>query len=130
VTASNEARINVGDDTLTLSTSVQQVADLQITKDDGVTEAVPGETVSYTIVVTNPGPSNVIGATVADTFDAAKISSSRPHRARLLAPARAALLELTKTTLAGRKPNNDAACRNAFLFQKRADGSMGRSISR
>ena len=41
--------------------------DLQITKTDGQTEAVPGESISYTIVVSNPtGPSDMLGAAVAD----------------------------------------------------------------
>src|SRR5439155_1174698 len=46
------------------------VADLQITKTDGQTTAVPGAPVTYTITVTNAGPSNVTGATVADVFPA------------------------------------------------------------
>src|SRR5262249_62158830 len=45
-------------------------ADLQITKTDGKTTAVPGSTNTYTIVVTNAGPSSVTGATVTDTFPA------------------------------------------------------------
>ncbi|MDB6152650.1 MAG: Ca2+-binding protein toxin-related, partial [Chthoniobacteraceae bacterium] len=43
-------------------------ADLQITKTDGKTSAVPGTANTYTIVVTNSGPSDVSGATIADTF--------------------------------------------------------------
>ncbi len=43
--------------------------DLSIDKDDGSDTAIPGETVTYTITVSNPGPgSNVIGATVTDDF--------------------------------------------------------------
>ena len=45
-------------------------ADLSITKTDGVTTVIPGNTVTYTIVATNAGPSAVTGATVADTFPA------------------------------------------------------------
>ncbi len=45
-------------------------ADLSITKTDGVTTATPGGSVTYTIVASNAGPSNVTGATVADTFPA------------------------------------------------------------
>ena len=45
--------------------------DLGITKTDGVTTAVPGESVTYTIVVTNAGPSDAVGATVTDTLPAA-----------------------------------------------------------
>jgi uncharacterized repeat protein (TIGR01451 family) len=46
-------------------------ADLSITKTDGVTTAVPGGSVTYTITASNAGPDAVSGATVADTFPAA-----------------------------------------------------------
>ncbi|MEO7099627.1 MAG: DUF11 domain-containing protein, partial [Luteolibacter sp.] len=45
-------------------------ADLAITKTDGVTTAVPGTSVTYTITASNAGPSNATGATVADTLPA------------------------------------------------------------
>jgi uncharacterized repeat protein (TIGR01451 family) len=51
-------------------------ADLAITKDDGQTTAVPGLMLTYTIVATNPGPSTVPGAMVADTFPAELIGVS------------------------------------------------------
>ena len=43
-------------------------ADLSVTKDDGVTSAVPGQTVFYTIVASNSGPSGVSDAALTDTF--------------------------------------------------------------
>jgi len=43
-------------------------ADISITKTDGVTSAVPGSSVTYTITVTNSGPSADPSVTVADTF--------------------------------------------------------------
>jgi uncharacterized repeat protein (TIGR01451 family) len=43
-------------------------ADLAITKNDGSPTFVPGGTTTYTVVVTNNGPSFVTGATVVDTF--------------------------------------------------------------
>ncbi len=46
------------------------LADLSITKTDGVTTATPGGSVTYTITASNAGPDSVIGATVADTFPA------------------------------------------------------------
>ncbi|HJU38172.1 MAG TPA: DUF11 domain-containing protein, partial [Tahibacter sp.] len=46
------------------------VADLAITKTDGVTTAVPGSSVTYTITASNPGAAAATGATVADTFPA------------------------------------------------------------
>jgi uncharacterized repeat protein (TIGR01451 family) len=51
-------------------------ADLAITKSDGVTTAVPGQSVTYSIVVSNTGPSDVVGATVADTLPAAIASAT------------------------------------------------------
>ncbi len=46
------------------------VADLSITKTDGVTTATPGGSTTYTITASNAGPSNDASATVADTFPA------------------------------------------------------------
>src|SRR5262249_35801061 len=45
--------------------------DLTITKSDGVTSALSGSTVTYTITVTNHGTDAVTGATVSDPFPAA-----------------------------------------------------------
>ena len=42
------------------------VADLVVTKSNGVDRVVPGTEVVYTVVVTNRGPSPVTGATVSD----------------------------------------------------------------
>ena len=65
VTDSNPAN-NSATDTDTLTPQ----ADLTITKTDGVTTAIPGGSVTYTITATNTGPSNVVGATVADALPA------------------------------------------------------------
>src|SRR5205823_1908816 len=46
-------------------------ADLGITKTDGSATYTPGAGLTYTIVATNHGPSNVTDATVSDSFDAA-----------------------------------------------------------
>ncbi|MFK7816798.1 MAG: hypothetical protein AB8B92_10745 [Gammaproteobacteria bacterium] len=43
-------------------------ADLSITKDDGSLVYTPGGTGTYTIVVTNNGPDDVTGATIADNL--------------------------------------------------------------
>ncbi|QDV69117.1 Calx-beta domain protein [Rosistilla carotiformis] len=51
-------------------TVLMPAADLSITKTDGQGTAIPGDSVTYTIVVTNNGPSDVTGATVSDTFPA------------------------------------------------------------
>ncbi len=42
--------------------------DLAVTKSDGITEAVPGEVVDYTITVTNLGPSTISTFTLLDTL--------------------------------------------------------------
>lgn len=44
------------------------VVDLAITKSDGVASAVPGESVTYVITVSNGGPHDAVGAVVADSF--------------------------------------------------------------
>ena len=56
-------------------------ADLSISKTDGVTSAVPGGSITYTIVVSNNGPSDDPSVTMTDTFPAAltaPIPASRP----------------------------------------------------
>ena len=58
------------DDDATDTTSVTPTADLSITKTDGQTEAVPGEALTYTIVVSNAGPSAVVDMAVDDTMPA------------------------------------------------------------
>jgi uncharacterized repeat protein (TIGR01451 family) len=63
-----------GNNSATDTDTVNPVADLSITKTDGVTSAVPGTSTTYTITVGNAGPSPVTGASVADTFPA-KIAS-------------------------------------------------------
>ena len=50
--------------------SAQAIADLAITKTDGVASATPGGSVTYTITASNAGPDAVMGATVNDTFPA------------------------------------------------------------
>ena len=48
-----------------------QSADLTITVTDGVVNATPGGSVTYTITATNTGPDPALAVTVADTFPAA-----------------------------------------------------------
>jgi uncharacterized repeat protein (TIGR01451 family) len=47
---------------------IARKADLTITKTDNATEVTPGLVTTYTIVVTNNGPSSITGATVTDTM--------------------------------------------------------------
>jgi uncharacterized repeat protein (TIGR01451 family) len=54
----------------TVDAGMRLNADLQITKTDGVATVVPGQGVTYTIVVSNGGPSAVAGASIADAVPA------------------------------------------------------------
>ena len=65
-----------GNNSATDTDTVGVIADLTVTKTDGVSSAVPGTSTTYTIVVTNNGPSNVTGATVSDTLPAAITSDT------------------------------------------------------
>jgi uncharacterized repeat protein (TIGR01451 family) len=71
----SDTSINYGgvaiDDVTVTACQASASADLAITKTDGVTTAVPGGSVTYTITASNAGPSGVVGGTVADTFPAA-----------------------------------------------------------
>src|SRR5204863_2052577 len=51
--------------------SLTPQADLSITKDDGVLAAIPGTSTTYTIVVSNAGPSTAVAQQVTDLFPAA-----------------------------------------------------------
>ena len=63
-------------DDVTVTACRPLTADLAITKTDGVTTAVPGGSVTYTITASNSGSDPVTGATVADTFPAALTCST------------------------------------------------------
>jgi uncharacterized repeat protein (TIGR01451 family) len=69
----SDSSVNFGGlaiDDVTVTACRALSADLAITKTDGVTTAVPGSSVTYTITASNAGPDPVTGATVADTFPA------------------------------------------------------------
>ncbi|MFN7941247.1 MAG: proprotein convertase P-domain-containing protein [Thermoanaerobaculia bacterium] len=59
-----------GNNSATDTDTLTPQADLSITKTDGVATAVPGQSVTYTITASNPGPSNSPGSSVADPFPA------------------------------------------------------------
>jgi gliding motility-associated-like protein/uncharacterized repeat protein (TIGR01451 family) len=61
--------------TATDVTPVILSGDLAITKTDGTTTYTPGTNSVYTIVVSNNGPSNVVGATVSDPLPAGIITA-------------------------------------------------------
>jgi uncharacterized repeat protein (TIGR01451 family) len=64
----------VGDDTSTATISPTPTGDLGVTKTNNVTTLIPGSPVSYTIVVTNSGPSTVTGVTMTDNVPASIIN--------------------------------------------------------
>jgi uncharacterized repeat protein (TIGR01451 family) len=61
---------NPGNNSATDSDTLTPEADLAITKTNGVTSVVPGTPTTYTIVVSNAGPSAVTGASVSDPLSA------------------------------------------------------------
>ncbi len=60
--------VNPANNSATDVTLVGEQADLVVTKSDGVTTVRPGEPLTYTVVVSNLGPSDVTGARVLDSF--------------------------------------------------------------
>ena len=67
---------NPGNNSATDTDTLTPQADLAITKTDGVASVSAPGTTTYTIVVTNNGPSNVTGATVSDVLPAAIASDT------------------------------------------------------
>ena len=67
---------DLDNNTSTVSSDPTPVADLQVTKTDGVTSYVPGQQLVYTITVTNNGPSFVTGAVLTDVLDPSIITSA------------------------------------------------------
>ena len=62
---------NTGNNTDTDTDTLTPQANLAISKTNNQTSTIPGTLTTYTIVVTNSGPSNAPGATVTDNFPAA-----------------------------------------------------------
>ena len=75
VTANNETDSVPANNTATDTDTLDAQADLSITKDDGSLTYTPGGTVTYTIVVSNAGPSDAVDASVADTFDVTRLTN-------------------------------------------------------
>jgi uncharacterized repeat protein (TIGR01451 family) len=74
-TSSDDPDFDNNTDTAVLA-GVALPADLAISKDSDVSNAVPGESVTYTIVASNAGPGDALGSTVTDSFPAACTSVS------------------------------------------------------
>ena len=62
---------NTATDVATITPVAAQVADLAVTKTDGKASYTPGTAISYTIAVTNAGPSTAAGFSIADNVPAA-----------------------------------------------------------
>jgi uncharacterized repeat protein (TIGR01451 family) len=62
---------NPGNNSATDSDTLVPTADLEVTKDDSRTTVIPGRRTTYTILVSNPGPSAIAGATVTDLLPTA-----------------------------------------------------------
>ena len=69
-TGAGVVELDPSDDQATDLTTLEPTADLRITKTDGRTTAVPGESLTYTLEVDNQGPSTAQGARVQDTVPA------------------------------------------------------------
>ena len=57
---------NTANNSATDVDSTNAITDLAVTKTDGLSSAMPGDVVTYTIAVTNAGPSDAVGATLTD----------------------------------------------------------------
>ncbi len=64
----NEPDTNPANNSSTESTTITPSSDLKVTVTDGKTTIAAGQNDTYTIKVTNLGPSNITGATVTDNF--------------------------------------------------------------
>jgi uncharacterized repeat protein (TIGR01451 family) len=68
--AANEPDPDLADNTDTATTRVEAAADLEISKDDTPDPVIAGENLTYTLTVTNNGPSRATGIVLTDTLPA------------------------------------------------------------
>lgn len=81
---------NTANNTVTETTATQASVDLEITKADSVDPIEPGNSYVYTLVVTNNGPSDATGVTVADNLpDGLQITSATSTVGTVTIPASA-----------------------------------------
>ncbi len=66
VTPGQQTDLNLDNNTATDTDTPKYIADLKITKTDGKGDYVPGNPITYTIVVNNLGPSDATGVSVSD----------------------------------------------------------------
>jgi uncharacterized repeat protein (TIGR01451 family) len=72
----SQVDVDLTNNTATDADTLTQSVDLAITKTDNTLTAAPGGLTTYTIVVSNSGPSDAVGASVNDTFPASITSDS------------------------------------------------------
>ena len=79
---------NPADNTIEATARAAAIADLSITKTGVLTEFVPGQTASWTIEVTNGGPSDATDVIVTDTLPSAGLSgvTSTPSQGSCATP--------------------------------------------
>ncbi len=68
VTASNETRINTGDDSATRCAGVVRLTDLSLTKSANVSAVGAGQQIVYTLTARNNGPGDATGVVVSDAL--------------------------------------------------------------
>lgn len=76
VSAAAESDSNSMNDSASESSSVGTTYALSVTKTDGLSQAEPGDMVSYTIVVSKTGPSDAVGLSVSDNPPSALLNPS------------------------------------------------------
>lgn len=76
VTNVTGATVSDGQGQGTITNDDSPSADLSVTKTDGAATAVPGGSLTYTMVVANAGPDAAVGTTVTDTLPAALTGAS------------------------------------------------------
>jgi uncharacterized repeat protein (TIGR01451 family) len=80
----NEPDPDPADNTDTATTRVEAAADLEISKDDTPDPVIAGENLTYTLTVTNNGPSRATGIVLTDTLPAGvRFVSSSPDCSEL-----------------------------------------------
>lgn len=70
ITGLNESDANPANDTAGVSTGIETSADISLTKDDVVDPVEIGSDVTYTLVVSNAGPSDAQGVVVTESLPA------------------------------------------------------------
>jgi uncharacterized repeat protein (TIGR01451 family) len=74
----NEPDPDLADNTATATTQVNPAADLEVSKGDDPDPVIAGENLTYTLIVTNHGPSRATGVVLTDTLPAGVTLVSAP----------------------------------------------------